>query len=79
MPKVIVIDKDTTLMNVVAKVLPKTIALLFHFHIERNVRAKSITNCRVKPKLKGVKVDGKDKEVKEVNASDIVNNLGQHE
>lgn len=48
-------------MNVVAKVHPETAALLFHFHIERNVRAKCIMDCRVNPKLKDVKVDEKEK------------------
>jgi hypothetical protein len=43
MPKAIVIDRDTALKNVVAKVLLETVALLCHFHIERNVRAKCIT------------------------------------
>jgi len=59
MSKVVVTDKDTTLMNVVAIVLPETSAILSYFNIGRNVRAKCITNCRVKPK--DVKVDGKEK------------------
>ncbi|AET03243.1 hypothetical protein MTR_8g066510 [Medicago truncatula] len=54
-------DRDIALMNVVAKVHPETAALLFHFHIERNVRAKCIMDCRVNPKLKDVKVDEKEK------------------
>jgi len=77
MPKVIVTDRDTTLMNVVAKVLPKNAALLCYFHTKKNVRTKCITDYKVKPNPKNVKVDGKDKEVKEVKevkASDIVNN-----
>jgi len=53
-------------MNVVAKVLPETDTLLCYFHIEKNIRAKCITDCRVQPKPKDVQVDGKDvKEVKE--------------
>jgi len=63
MPKVIATDRDTTMMNVLANVFPETIALLYHFHIEKNVRARYITDCRVKPK--DVKVDERDKEVKE--------------
>jgi len=62
-------------MNVVAKVLPEIVALLLHFHIEKNERAKCITDYRVKPKPKDVKVDGKDKEVNEVKTSGIVNNI----
>lgn len=57
-------DSNITLMNVVAIVFPKTTVLLCHFHIGKNVRAKCITDCRVKSK--DLKVDGKDKEVKEV-------------
>lgn len=70
MSKVVVTDKDTTLMNVVATVHPKTSAILCYLYIGRNVRAKCITNCRVKPK--DVKVDGKERVVKEVKTDDIV-------
>ena len=73
MPNVVVIDRDNAMMNDVSKVLPETAALLCCFHTGKNVKAKCITNCRVKPKPKDVKVDGK--EVKEMNASDIVNNI----
>lgn len=76
MPKVVVTDRDNALMNVVAKVLPETVALLCYFHIRKNVRAKCITNCRVKPKPKDVKVDGKEvKEMKEAKDSDVVDNI----
>jgi len=44
MLKVIVTDRDTTLMNVVATIFPKTIALLCHFYVGKNARAKCITN-----------------------------------
>jgi len=44
MPRVIVTNRGTALVNFVAKVLPETAALLCHFHIERNVRVKCITN-----------------------------------
>ena len=57
MPKVVVTDMDTTLMNVVATVLLDISAILCYFHVGRNVRAKCITDCRVNPKV--VKVDEK--------------------
>jgi len=60
MPKVVVTDRDNALMNVVAKVLPETAILLCYFHIGKNVRAKCIIDCRVKPTLKDVKVCGKE-------------------
>ena len=37
MPKVVVTDKDTTLMNVVATVLPNSSAILCYFHVGKNV------------------------------------------
>jgi len=40
MPKVIVTDRDPTLMKAVAEVLPKTDHVLCYFHIEKNVNAK---------------------------------------
>ena len=52
-------------MNVVAKVLPKTDHILCYFHIEKNVKAKCITDCRVKAKPTNEKVV--DKDVKEAN------------
>jgi DNA-directed RNA polymerase subunit L len=75
MPKVVVTNRDNALMNVVAKILPETSTLLCYFHIGKNVRAKCITNCRVKPKPNDVEVYGK--EVKEVNeeASDVVEKI----
>jgi len=42
MPKMVVTDRDTALMNVVATVLPETDHVLFYFHIEKNVKAKCI-------------------------------------
>jgi len=50
MPKVIVTDRDVALMNFVATVFPETYTMLCFFHEGKNVRAKCITNCRVKPK-----------------------------
>ena len=46
MPKVVVTDMDTTLMNVVATVLPESSAIIFYLHVGKNVRARYITDCR---------------------------------
>ena len=69
MPKMIVTDRDGALMNVVAPVFPETYIMLCFFHIGKNVRAKCITDCRVKPKPpKDAKVDKKElKKNKEKN------------
>jgi len=56
MLKVVVTDRDTTLMNVIAKVLPKANHVLFYFHIENNVKAKCITDFIVKAKPTDAKV-----------------------
>jgi len=64
MPKVIVTDRDTGLMNVVANIFPKSTALVCEFHILKNVRARCIVNCKVK--------DSKGKHVK---SSDLVNTI----
>jgi len=76
MPKVIVTDRDTSLMNVVGTVLPETDTMLCLFHIGKNVRARCITDCRVKPKRpKGAKVDRKKvKKDKEKNR-DVVEKI----
>jgi hypothetical protein len=70
MPKVVVTDMDTTLMKAVATILPETSAKLCYFHVGRNVRAKCLTYCRVKPKV--VKVDGKEKIFNKVKPTEIV-------
>ena len=44
-----------------------------YFHVGKNVRAKIITDCRVKPKI--VVVDGKKKLVDQVKPSEIVDNI----
>jgi transposase-like protein len=76
MPKVVVTDRDNALVNVVAKVLPETDAILCYFHIGKNVRAKCITNCRVKAKHKDAEVDEKEvKEAKEEKHSDVVDKI----
>jgi hypothetical protein len=41
MPKVVVTDRDTALMNVVASVLPETSAILCYFHVGKNVKSKA--------------------------------------
>ena len=46
MPKVIVTDKDTTLTNAVATFLPESSAILCYFHVQKNVKAKCILDCR---------------------------------
>jgi len=69
MSKVVVTDRDTALMNVIAKVLPETDHVLCYFHIEKNVKAKCITDCRVKVKSSDAKVV--DKHVKEANLCNL--------
>jgi DNA-directed RNA polymerase subunit L len=66
MPKVVVIDRDTTLMNVVATVLPESKAILCYFYVGKNVKAKCITDCRY--------VLGK-KDRKEVKHGDVVKTI----
>jgi len=70
MPKMVVNDRDTTLMNVVATVLPDSSVVLCYFHVGKNVIAKIITDCKVKQKV--VIVDGKKKLVDKVKPSEIV-------
>jgi hypothetical protein len=65
MPNVVVTDRDTALMNVVANVIPETYHIHCYFHIEKNVKARCITDCRVKAKPSDAKVV--DKYVKEAN------------
>jgi len=78
MPKVIVTDWDPALMNVVAKVLPKTDHVLCYFHIEKNVKAKCITNCRVNAKPSKAKVVDKHvKEAKDEKHCDKVKKIGR--
>lgn len=72
-PKEVVTDKDTTLMNFVATVLPTSSGILCYFHVGKNVRTKCITYCRVKSKV--VKVDGKEKLVNEVKPNEIFDTI----
>jgi len=60
MPKVIITDKDPALMKAVAKVLPKTDHVLCYFHIEKNVKSRCVTDCRVNAKPSKAKVVDKD-------------------
>jgi len=63
MPKVIVTDRDPGLMKAVSDVLPKTTHVLCYFHIEKNVKSRCVTDCRLNPK--GSKAKGVDKDAKE--------------
>ena len=46
MPKVVVTNRDKTLMNVVATVLPECYAMNCYFHVQKNVKARCILDCR---------------------------------
>jgi len=46
MPKVVVTDRNTALMNAVANVLPESYAMNCHFHVRKNVKARCILDCR---------------------------------
>ncbi|AES77466.2 hypothetical protein MTR_7g010970 [Medicago truncatula] len=70
MHKVVVIERDNALMDVVVKVLPNSSALLYYFHTWKNVRANCITDCRVKAEPKDITVDGK--EVKEEKTGELL-------
>jgi len=73
MPKVVVIDRDTDMMNVVANVLPNSSAILCYFHVGKNVRARIITDCKVKQNV--VVVYGKKKIVNEAKHSKLVDTI----
>ncbi|GAU27086.1 hypothetical protein TSUD_103950 [Trifolium subterraneum] len=47
-PKVIVTDRDKSLMNVVAKVFPNSTALVCRVHVYKNVKAKLKALCNAK-------------------------------
>jgi len=47
-------------MKAVFEVLPKTNHVLWYFHIEKNVKDRCVTNCRVNPKPSKAKGVGKD-------------------
>jgi len=63
-PKVVVTDRDNTFMNDVDTIFPKATAMLCEYHIERNVRAKCKTDCKVK--------DVKGKDGKKIKPSSMV-------
>jgi len=46
MPKVVVTDRDTTLMNAVANVLPESYAMNCYFHVNFFFKARNILDCR---------------------------------
>jgi hypothetical protein len=48
MLKVIVTDMNTTLMNVIAKIFQNSVALVYWYHISKNVRDKCKTLCNSK-------------------------------
>ena len=48
MPKVIVIDRDTTLMNLVAEVFSTCYTLLYRYHIIKNVRSRGKPTIEMK-------------------------------
>ena len=76
MPNVIVIDRDPTLMKVVVNVLPKIYHILFYFHIEKNVKSRCITDCRVKSKpSKGKVVDIDVKEADDDKHCELVKKI----
>jgi len=60
-------------MNVVATVLPDSSVILCYFHVGKNVRAKIITDCKVKQKV--VIVNGEKKLVDEVKYSEIIDTI----
>jgi len=76
MPKVIVTDRDPALMKVVSEVLLKTDHVLCYFHIEKNVKARCVTDCRVNPKPSKAKGVGKDaKEVDDDKHCELVKKI----
>jgi len=65
MPKVIVTNGDPALMKAVAEVLPKTDHVFCYFHIEKNLKSRCVTDCRVNANPSKAKVV--DKDAKEAN------------
>jgi len=73
MPKVVVTDRDTGVMNAVANVLPDSSAILCYFHVGKNVRSRIITDCKVKQNV--VLVDEQKKIVDEEKHSKLVDTI----
>jgi alpha-glucosidase len=48
MPKVIVTNRDKSLMNAVETVFPNSTAMVCRYHVYKNVRAKFKALCRAK-------------------------------
>jgi alpha-glucosidase len=48
MPKVIVTDRDKSLMNAVETVFPNSTAMVYRYHVSKNVKAKFKELCRAK-------------------------------
>jgi len=46
MPRVVVTDRDTSLMNTVANVLPESYAMNCYFHVQKNVKQRCILDYR---------------------------------
>jgi len=73
MPKVVVTDRDTSMMNAVENVFPDSSAILCYFHAGKNVRARIITDCKVKQNV--VVVDGQKKIVDDAKHSKLVDTI----
>ena len=73
MPKVVVTDKDTGMMNAVTNVLPGSSAIMCYFHVGKNVRSRIIPDCKVKQNV--VVVDGQKKIVDEEKHSKLVDTI----
>jgi len=46
MPKVIVTDRDGSLMKVIKIVFPKSYAMNCYFHVQANVKQRCILDCK---------------------------------
>lgn len=73
MPKVVVTDRDPSMMKAVANVLPDNSAILCYFHVGKNVRSRIINDCKVKQNV--VVVDGQKKIVDEESHSKLVDTI----
>jgi len=56
MPKVIVTDRDMSLMNAVGNVFPESYAMSCYFHVQANVKQRCILDCKAPLEKK----DGKE-------------------
>ena len=72
-PKVVVTDGHMSMINVVANVLPGSCATVCYFHVGKNVRARIITDCKIKHNV--VVVDGQKKIVNEDKHSKLVDTV----